>query len=831
MALVYEYSEDSSEFITKGIPVLIPLKWRQVTTTMRAPRNMKFTERPVGGNLPGGSGDLGRVTTLGAWQSGGSASAGTRVCYFAYGGTRSYAWDGPWPYRNVFYSDHVEAVEIFNFEVDMEDAMATLRATYNPALYTIGSFRMADEEGENWEELGEKGKITTNNLNMYFQDTGNTGNVVPVEAFGDFGYEGDTVDFTQEVRDNRVTLPYVSDFTITPITPGSTVNEAAHNMGQGCVGDLRSVPMYLIVWVVPTADLSGSAADLSGSAPDIIALSPLEGWDDTLSPVTVGTSGGSTGSGSSSQGMNSFYSTYGNSILPFNSVYLTGSNYNSFVAAGGGIISESGVFPKSDTLYIEKIRLDVEGSSMTVIEVVDFDAEPSLVLSERLYAYILDENNSDKPAFCGFVVSRRRKLTGTTQEIVYECRDLSYFLDQLYGPSHYIYRAPSVEGSGIIKSYDRVLKENLNIAGITDAIVSVPYYTAPPMNWVYEPIKGILEWAVKFFGKYVYFVDRYGRLNVQATDSGSLIKTYTIGDKSGEISVESFEPIADFSRSRSRIILTGDYEITEYDDVNYYTMNSGELDPRNNEGTGLYWFYETIDGKQYKFYYFMFHPDRTLNDRLLSDPSASAKVILMDRVFDTNQTVELNNQEELNIRVFKTDPGDSEIYVEDSRLNYAGRQKIRVMYATRSDSPIQVSVETGLFGGTEVIRRPEFKKATSSEGVINDLPLMQSYANQLRDFYKPIYGGQLVLDGIDSQLYLLGKVSIAGSDLSSTEASNLICYSIEYDLVNKRTVVDLSNKVYDDLPYFDIIRERTNANNLLLSKMGLVEEAELYKKL
>ena len=781
----------------------------------------------------------GTSITYGSWTSGGNATVGRTLCKWQNGSGYFYRHSfasiyrpfASWAYVHVSASLAIQITDTTP-EIDWENCMATLRASYDPTFYAIGAIRFCDSDGDNCVDLAKEKKVDLDELNHYYRDTNHTGEEVTSDLW-EFVLETSSIQESRPYGPDASNIPF--SFTDEFIVDGVTNDEDGANFNQtcqdltinSCVGNSRSIPMYIKIWVKIIVAGGGAYPD------DAVVIPGPEPEPDPVNygGLSGGTSG-STGSGSEDEGMNTFYSSYGNSLLPFDSVYLTGANYNSFVSAGGGVVAQSGFFPISDTLYIDKIRLDVEGSTMTIVEVVDYDATPSLSLSEKIYGYIFNEYNQSKPIFAGYVISRRRRLNSGTKEIVYECRDLSYFFDQLYSPSHYIYRPPSAGGSGTIKTYDRVLKEILNVAGVPDAVIDIPTYTAPPTSWIYQDLRSVLEWVVKFFGKYVYYIDRYGRLNVRATDSLSNVKTYTIGNKSSEVSVEGFEPIADFSRSRSRIVLTGDYEIIEREATANYKLG-GQLHPEDNTNqTGIFWFTETIEGKTYKFYYFMLKPGQTLNDKLLSDPSKSAEITLLKQSNSATNpnSSSIDDPKDLSIRVFKADPGDSEIYVEDPILNYKNYQLIRARYATRSDSPIQVYKDTGCSGGTEVVRRPEFKKVSGPQGNIDDTPLMKQYIAKIMDFYKPVYGGQLTLDGLDTEVYLLAKVSIDGTDLSSTETDNLICYAIEYDCANKRTTIDLSNKVYGDLPFFDIIRERTSEHNEILAKMGLVEESELYQR-
>jgi len=837
-----DLSQENSGFRTfLANPVIATLRWRSKTITsilLTSPEDLVSNVSSVA--TPGTS------ESLGAWTNGGSTSVSRQVCKWQNGSgfffRRSFAAIYrpylSWNYVHVSGEVAWQLTDVTP-EIDWEDTMVQVRATYPAADYDILAVRFCNSIGDNCIDLVSEGIIDLDELNNYYRDTSHTGE----EITGDlWSFNKEQTSYERLVPygpgGSNIPFQYTNTWTIDGITDddaGLNFNETAHDLSLNtCTSNSRSIPMYLKVWVFPrTGVLTNPEETVVEESPQLPDLEDTEGFSGTS---------GSTGSGSTSQGSNPINTLYGNTRLPFDSIYLTGSNYNSLVSAGSGVVTASGVFPKSDSIYIEEIRLDVEGSSMTVVEVVEYDAVPSLALSEKIYAYIFNENNYSQPIFTGFVIGRRRRLTGQTKEIVYECRDLSYFLDQLYSPSYYLYQPPQPGQTGTFKTYDRVLKEILNIGGLPDAIVDIPNYAAPPTEWIYQDLRGVLEWVVKFFGKYVYYIDRHGRLNVRATDSLSNVKTYTVGDKLEEVSIERFEPIADVSRSRSRLVLTGSYGLEERTAIGKYRA-VGPVNPEN-AGTGFYWYYKDVNIYGYtKFYYFSFSSVEPFLEKLLSDQGASAKVSVTISTKLSSGVISTTNIE-LPISYFQSSVSGSKILsyfdlnqlptgtILPKDLSDPGNTTFTfsVTYAKRSLEPIQVIKDTGLFGGTEVIKRPEFKKVISPLGSIDDTVLMRQYIEQIKSFYKPVYGGTLLLDGLDTEIYLLSKVSIAGTDLSSTETNNLICYGITYRVPEKRTVVELSNKVYGALPFFDIMRERSSSENEVLSKLSLIDETERYKR-
>lgn len=836
MAIAHILLDENSGFVVET-PVLIPLEWRYVirSTVALGTDWSDVVSNSFTCTLPGSSVSYDPAEPN--WNTGGIATINRKACKWQNGSGYFFRRSFGVYYRPYAYWTYVHAsagtAYTFtdkNVEVDFATAFQTLRDTYDPSFYRIGAIRFTDYAGNVCDDndLVQEGLIDLDKLNGYYVDE-------------DAGTD-ELFNFETEFTYAEQTRPYGaggSDVIINPLADydyrGVSNDEAGENFAQTvkdmginqCASNGRNVCMYMKVWVK-------MIVGFNGAVPGDTTLFDEETKDDPVDWSSLGGTSGSSGIGSGDDGMNTFYSNYGNSNIPFDSIYLTGSNFNSFVSAGGGIVTESGVFAQSSSLFIESVRVDIEGSSATIIEDVKFDETPSLTLGEKLYIYLFDDDNQEMPVFCGFITSRKRRLTGKRQEMVYECRDLLYFLDQFYTPSHYIYRPPSYEGTGVTKTYDRVLKEILNVAGIPDAVVDVPSYNAPPMTWIYQPLRNVLEWAVKFFGNYVYYVDRHGRLRIRSVTSGSTVKSYAVPSEGDSLTdshvVEQFEPITDFSRSRSRIVLTGDFEITEKMITSYFTRG-GELHPNDNDNqTGIFWFKDTIDddpyddddGEEHKFYYFMFKPGETLNPKLLTDENTSCRVTIL------NYTDQDGNKEDkvMSPRVFKTDPGDSEIYVEGGEFKQS--RKIEVIYAVRSDSPIQVSADTSYFGGTEVVRRPEFKKASSMKGEIDDTPLMRSYLTKLKEFYRPIYGGTMEIDGLDLDIQLLDKVSVTGTSLPSSESTGLAVYSITWNCIERKTYVNLSSKAYLDLPFFDPMRERSRQNNEMLAKMGLLEEKELY---
>ena len=100
---------------------------------------------------------------------------------------------------------------------------------------------------------------------------------------------------------------------------------------------------------------------------------------------------------------------------------------------------------------------------------------------------------------------------------------------------------------------------------------------------------------------------------------------------------------------------------------------------------------------------------------------------------------------------------------------------------------------------------------------------MKDYLSALSDFYKPIYGGNLTINGLDTDVELLGQVSVTNTTLPTIESSNLFIYGIRYDCVNQKTMISLSNKTYVGIPYFSRQEDLTltkSRERLLLSNLA-----------
>jgi len=858
MADTYVLSDDNSGFVLE-IPVTIPIIWRTRTVQNTYPWGTPYISAPI---------FSGQFTTFvnnkvvySAWTSGGEAGLYRRVCRYQSILLPMLAKLKEYGFMTTLTVAVVTAYYLYtediNAEIDWYATFKALRLLYPPEYYTLGSVRLVKADLSESQNLVSEGLVDLDMLkqkyaNALVEGEKSYGQLLSMPA--DIPMQKKTMDLSSQDGPTDFEASYYDPTKGAPTIPSiSGVNRdfsgEIPTLGlNSCIQDNRTVYMYLRVWVKSIVAIGGGSTDFA--QPEAITQSDTS--DASLDDVTghVGSSVSGSSIGAQKQGLNKTFTNYGNTQLDFDSVYLTGTNYSGFVAAGGGIISEAGVFPINQNLYIESVKLSLDGSTMTVVEIVDFDAQPSLSINQKLYGYLFDDTHSSKPIFCGYVSSFQRTLNGETQQITYECRDLLFYLNQMYSPSVYHVQAGDITYSDAVKSI-------LNTAGLSTSIVNLPTVDTPEISWLYEPLKNILDWATKYFGKYVYFQDRHGRLNIRATDSGSFIKNIVIPSVGTAISSShrtmSFNPITDYSRARNQVILTGDFSVTETTQTLRYNL-TGPVHLSSAVGrSGFYWDFSSIGigGATQRKFYFVFNTKHTLLEKLLSMPNESAQVTLtMTTYWDTffpavPTTVTLpitsfQTAEHAGRIICAFTPGDfpvgtmipiemngSSIFTGQAttgRTEYT----FNVTYAYKSDNPIQVTRFLGYGGGIEVIKRPEFKDVNSPAGKVSDKLLMEAYLDYIKEFYKPIYGGSLEMDGLDLDVELLGKVSVTGTNLSATEASNLIIYGITYDVVKQKTSLELSNKVFSDLPYFDVLKERARSNNESLVKLGLLEQKSLY---
>lgn len=856
--------ETTSDVVsTSGVvAVNINLRWRTTIKSWHLPGG--GLKKLVIPQSPTPNWEDSYLYTEGLWATGGSAlvSKSWSKCNSPYINPNHYIVT----YRKQYTDPQVGAAwlaVVGNFsyaftiaspEIDWGNFFTQLKTGYDPASYQLLDLFFYDAGTATRYDIDKiNGWADREELrNMYSSGDSTNSSIRLLKDVPDFKFKKQTLTDANFGTLGKSTGESLAGFSVGRVgeygnNPVFVAAVEAQDQLTPAVGTCYSAGDYFTLPMVVRAVLKGGSSPIY--PPQTIAVSetsedpnPLDA-DDSAAGNSVDSDSGSPAGG----GLGSVQAFYGNSIIPFDSVFLSGANYNLFVSGGGGIVCETGFYPNGETLHIDKIKLDVEGSYMSVVQTGDFDGTTLINVGDKIYGYIFNEDGDTKPSFGGWVISKSRQLNGSSEEIVYECRDLKYFLNQLVTTSHVKYKPGTSLDSETVSVY-RIVKTVLMTSGLTNAVVDLPDFNAPAVEWNYEPINNVLEWACKFFGKYAFYVNKSGILNVGATDAGIEIKSFRVpsrGESVGTNKVLEFTPIEDTSRSRSRVILTGDYEITEKSITLNYTLNTTEVKPEDCTTSGLYWFNATNaeTGITSTYYYFMFRPGETLNSRLISDKSVIAKIYEswtsgVSTTYAQSQSVGnavslgsvefWRKHEAQEITQSRTELGNSFIYIENPDFSSAGVHTFEITYAVRSDSPIQVVVDTGYWGGVEVIKKSEFKKVTSFSGNVDDTVLMAVYANKIKDFYRPIYGGNLVIDGLDTDLYLLGKLSITNTSLPAAEADDLIIWAIEYDVPNKKTTVELSNRVFSGLPYFDTYRERVREKTELLLKLEILERESLY---
>jgi hypothetical protein len=138
---------------------------------------------------------------------------------------------------------------------------------------------------------------------------------------------------------------------------------------------------------------------------------------------------------------------------------------------------------------------------------------------------------------------------------------------------------------------------------------------------------------------------------------------------------------------------------------------------------------------------------------------------------------------------------------------------------SESDNLVKV-YNTGNPGGTYIYKNSAFYVDTINGVGIDTTYLMPIAAKLLSEYFVPVYGGNLQLHGIELAPVLGGRLSITNTSMPSIESTNLIIYGVTYNLPQRTTVVELSTRVYQGMPYMapealDKIRQLRNAFKLI----------------
>ena len=866
-------ANDTNSDAVGKTPVTINLRWRYKTTTLQLVGNQVVQSSS---SVPdGGMNHPNSVTIYGSWQVGGTAEISKEVCHLSGSSKdwflRSEVWYViPTKQYNLWGTSDWYQINYSDVEIDWADFFSQLQALF--PLGTNKAILAAAFEGVSDSfDLSLEGYVNIFDLNSGYNTGSFAGDDNPL--FNDSMVAIGDIEQTP-MPDADAVFPSYDDLSITPLV--STAPVTTNVLANGtCESSGFTLPMTVKVWMgdkgetYGTPDNSGitNRDDSNNSSEPSNASSNLSssiGFQNQEKESNIGAFSGA--------GYNPVQVFDGNAILPFDSIYFTSGDYNNFVANGGGIVTESGIFPNGVSLYIDKIRLSIEGSTMSVIQVSDFDATPVLNVGERIFGYIVNEVGDYESSFSGFISSKKRSLSGRGELIAYECQDLRHYLSQYITPAYFTYIPPEQNTSQNSRTLETIVKDMLVRAGLSGATIDLPGTIAPAVEWSYESIHTVLEWAARFFGDHVYYIDKSGILNFKKFTSGSLIKSFRIPSRGESVSsvtkVLSFYPIEDYSRSRSKIMLIGGFPVREISGEGVYSFPTLEvdsivnnitnykpkdefiIDPKNNTNTGIFVYYDT----KYNMYsyYFMYFTGKTLVKELPSTPDKSAEFIRLNEIYThagrnghltpydnvPGNVIPLIGNWEMPIEHINTVPGYSFIFFNKGvtpgaasvNYNQTGSNviifpvatTIKYRYAIREDEPLKVSYITGFAGGVEVIKEDSFKKVSSPNVPIDDTNLMLAYLDKLKNFYKPEFGGQLVIDGLDLDLELLGKLSITNTSLPTEESDNLVIHSIEYDVTNKKTTVELTNKTYYKMPFFDVEREIARArvaNKINTSKL------------
>ena len=500
-----------------------------------------------------------------------------------------------------------------------------------------------------------------------------------------------------------------------------------------------------------------------------------------------------TTKGSLSSGLNETHTHYNDIVTSFDSIYLTSDDYNSLVSAGGGIISESGIYPNGEALYIESIKLSITGSTMTVVQVAKFDSTLKLSVGEKVYGYIINQDGDYQPSFAGYVYSISRRLGPDGQEIVYQCRDLKHYFTQLYTPVVY-------------KSTDHDIKfianDILIRAGITNFYNNLPSGVKVKVNWQAEPLSQVLDYLCSVAGEYYYWIDKNGYLHIDKLNG--TVHSFRIpseGESIGDHKVLSFNTMQDLSFSRSKIVVVGSsgYEVRNVREI-FMGVTTAPHEVKS---------LQELEGKQGWYG--------------IKTGDNSYKVYLVVSVTRGEMLPQLNNGTEPHVvRVYsQLHPYFAGSKLLDGRLVYRSNNTLvfgtwsayrttsgvwkgtcvpdeytlhwEVLYAYRDLSkPLVVHIDTGHPGGTYTFHMPEAQKIEGQEQKVDDTSIMKIIASKLAEYYKPIYGGTLVLDGLHIDINLGDLISITNTNLPSSESSNLKVYEITYNIPEKTTTIQLS---------------------------------------
>jgi hypothetical protein len=106
--------------------------------------------------------------------------------------------------------------------------------------------------------------------------------------------------------------------------------------------------------------------------------------------------------------------------------------------------------------------------------------------------------------------------------------------------------------------------------------------------------------------------------------------------------------------------------------------------------------------------------------------------------------------------------------------------------------------DTGNFGGTLVYELALLQSSSNSTYTATPTWMLQYMAYRLADYYKPSYGGELLLDGLHTEIKLGDLVSLTGTSLSAVERSSLKVKEVHFDCIKQETRVTLANRLNEN---------------------------------
>jgi len=558
---------------------------------------------------------------------------------------------------------------------------------------------------------------------------------------------------------------------------------------------------------------------------------------DNAESNTVTTTIGSIG------GIRRTHTHYNDYKTSFDVTYLSSGDYNNFVSAGGGIISDSIVHANDKALFITSIDLNISGNTMTVVQLEKFDNTLKLTVGEKIFGYIINNDGDVQPEFTGYVVSFTRRLGARGQEIVYKCKDWKYYFNQLYTPM--IYRKKD--------TIRNIVNDLLIKSGVTNFTNSLPNLTVT-VEYQAESIMTVLDWACTIAGDYWFWIDVNGKLHIDQIDgSVNSFRVPSVAEAVGTNKVLNFDSLTDLSNSRSRIVVSGGsgskiYEqmiSTRYKASTHYNsiqeaidagasgeigifksagdvtetktylvddgnFSGGEFGTYHHSGDNYVWYKDGKGkvkvGDEYvekdKYYhkrtdwtqptYDHYYIYRKKNVEFYSEMIAEGRQAWADHYYcsPTSPTGRGNWKGEGGVSIQNdTIRGDSVVYAHRDSC-------IMDMYFAekRQDEDLTVYIDTGQAGGTYLYKNASFRFVKGFGSIVDDTPLMKAIAANLANYFKPVYGGTLTLAGLRTELELGQKISLTNTDLPATEAQNLKIFGISFDIATKTTQVRLSSR-------------------------------------